>query len=579
MHTATVVKKAYYRMVPVVILGLAVVALNGLVDGLVTGRLLGTEAMAAITLFGPISTAIGLSYVITSGVQILCGELIGTGDGEKVISLFSTCLVFLGAISVGITALLYILQNPMAYALGAKGVTATMLCGYVRGYAPGIIGQVFSGAFMMFLPLNHDEKRSYIGIVILVVSNTLLNLLFVGPLAWGTFGLGLATALSYLLSSGYMFTGFLKKEKVIRFRFGKFCFGEMKHAAYLGLPHLMFTLGNVGKTLVMNQAVMTRIGSDAVAVMNVQGSVCGLAGSIPQGVSTAFLVLGSIYYGEEDRSSLIGALRTSLIGGVLLSALTMGGLMLLSPVLPSAFSLKGDAFTMCTDMLLLFPSFLVLNTLFNLFLKTYQCQGQMKIVNTLPLIEQIATAVFAVAGLYMLGVNAIWASFSLANGLMLIVIAILVFVRAKKITFSLPQWMRLDPDFGAKEGECLEFALHSMDEVTQISERIIDFCQQRGIEHRKCNLAGLFVEEMAGNVVQHGFLPGEEHSVDVRLVAKEALTIRVRDDCRAFDPKKRVEQFSHEDPTKNVGIRMIAKLAEEMRYQNYAGINSLLIKV
>ena len=58
-------------------------------------------------------------------------------------------------------------------------------------------------------------------------------------------------------------------------------------------------------------------------------------------------------------------------------------------------------------------------------------------------------------------------------------------------------------------------------------------------------------------------------------MAKESLTIRVRDDCRAFDPKKRIEQFSHDDPTKNVGIRMIAELAEEMKYQNYAGINSL----
>ena len=579
MHTAKVVKKAYYRMVPVVILGLAVAALNGLIDGLVTGRLLGTKALAAVTLFGPVSTAIGLSFVITSGLQILCGERIGTGDGDKVISLFSTGLVFLGSISVAITALLYLLQGPITFMLGAKDNMAVLLRGYIRGYAPGIIGQVFSGSFMMFLPLNHDEKRSYIGIVILVTTNALLDILFVGPLAMGTLGLGLATSISYLLSSGYMFLGFLKKNKVIRFRFGQFCFGEMKHAAYLGLPHLMFTLGNVGKTLVMNQAVMSHIGSDAVAVMSVQGAVCGLAGSIPQGVSISFLVLGSIYYGEEDRHSFVGALRTSLIGGTLMSALVMGGLMLLSPVLPAAFSLKGEAFTMCTEMLLIFPSFLVLNTLLNLFLKTYQCQGQMKIVNTLPLIEQIATAVFAVAGLYTVGVNAIWASFSAANALMLAVIAVLVFVRAKKITFSLQQWMRLDPDFGAKEEECLEFALYSMDDVTQVSERIMEFCQKRGIDQRKCNLAGLSVEEMAGNVVRHGFLPGEEHCVDVRLVAKESLTIRVRDDCRAFDPKKRIEQFSHDDPTKNVGIRMIAELAEEMKYQNYAGINSLLIKV
>jgi hypothetical protein len=53
----------------------------------------------------------------------------------------------------------------------------------------------------------------------------------------------------------------------------------------------------------------------------------------------------------------------------------------------------------------------------------------------------------------------------------------------------------------------------------------------------------------------------------------------VRDYCRAFDPQKRLEQFDPEDPSKNVGIRMIARMAEEMNYQGSAGINTLLIKV
>jgi anti-sigma regulatory factor (Ser/Thr protein kinase) len=92
-------------------------------------------------------------------------------------------------------------------------------------------------------------------------------------------------------------------------------------------------------------------------------------------------------------------------------------------------------------------------------------------------------------------------------------------------------------------------------------------------------VAGLCVEEMAGNVIQHGFLPGEEHSVGVRVVVRDKLTIRVRDDCRAFDPQKRLKQFHPEEPWKNVGIRMIARMAEEMNYQRSTGINTLLIKV
>ena len=84
----------------------------------------------------------------------------------------------------------------------------------------------------------------------------------------------------------------------------------------------------------------------------------------------------------------------------------------------------------------------------------------------------------------------------------------------------------------------------------------------------------------AGNVVAHGFDKGTgNYSVDIRVVVKEELTIRIRDDCPAFDPKKYLDQFHPEDPAKNIGIRMIARKAKEMIYQNVAGINTLLVKV
>lgn len=123
----------------------------------------------------------------------------------------------------------------------------------------------------------------------------------------------------------------------------------------------------------------------------------------------------------------------------------------------------------------------------------------------------------------------------------------------------------------------MEFSVRTTEEVLNVSVTIIDFCRYRGIDKKRSMLAGLAVEEMAGNVVEHGFRPGEKHRVDIRLVAKNRLFICVRDDCRAFDPKLRLEQFEPEDVTKNIGIRMIAGMARQMNYQCPAGINTLQI--
>lgn len=77
-----------------------------------------------------------------------------------------------------------------------------------------------------------------------------------------------------------------------------------------------------------------------------------------------------------------------------------------------------------------------------------------------------------------------------------------------------------------------------------------------------------------------GFLtedPGE-NSVDIRVVhGREGLILRIRDDCVPFDPATRKDMLNPEDPCKNIGIRMVYRMAKDIRYQNILGLNVLTI--
>ena len=86
--TAAIVRKAYLKLLPVQILGIVVAAINSFVDSIITGKFLGTESLAAVGFFGPVATVIGISWVITTGVQILCSRYIGNGNQEDAISIF-----------------------------------------------------------------------------------------------------------------------------------------------------------------------------------------------------------------------------------------------------------------------------------------------------------------------------------------------------------------------------------------------------------------------------------------------------------------------------------------------------------
>ena len=579
--TKAIVRRAYLRLMPVQVFGIAVTAINGFIDSVITSRFLGTEALAAIGFFGPIGMIIGITWVLTTGVQILCSHYIGAGDKKGVVSTFSACVVLLSCFSLAFTAVCLIGHGALSAAAGARGETARLLSPYILGYAPGIIGQVLSGVLMVFLPFNNDTKRSYAGIGVMLVVNVGMDLLNALVLHWGTFGMGLATSISYLASSAVMIISFFGSGKAIHLSLKSLNLREMPKAILLGLPSLMFTIGLTLKGFLLNVRLFTMVGASAVAVMNVQNNVISIIGAIPQGCAAALLTLASLYYGDKDRESMVFATRDSLKYGLILSSASVAVLMACSSVIPAMFFRHTDpAYALAQRMLLLFPNWLVLNLLFGVFTKIYQCQDRKVLVNVLSFAETLGPAAVSVVLAPVMGVDGVWISFSVCEIICLIVIAITVFIHSKKITFSLEDWMQLKPDFGTPPDMCMEFSVHSIDDVVTKAASVMDFCSSRGIDMRHSRLARLAIEELTGNIVEHGFNDGKKHSVDVRIVAAdEPLTIRIRDDCPAFDPAKYMEQFSHEDPSKNAGLRLIAGIAKSINYQNNAGINTLLINV
>lgn len=141
--------------------------------------------------------------------------------------------------------------------------------------------------------------------------------------------------------------------------------------------------------------------------------------------------------------------------------------------------------------------------------------------------------------------------------------------------------MVIPEDFGASEEERLDYSVESMNDVIKVSERIGEFCLEKGMDKRTAYMAGLAMEEMAGNVVEHGFTKDEKkHTIDIRVVKKgDDLIMRVKDDCRSFDPTKRIRTADEGDLSSNIGIRLVLKAAKDVQYQNILGLNVLTMKV
>ena len=89
------------------------------------------------------------------------------------------------------------------------------------------------------------------------------------------------------------------------------------------------------------------------------------------------------------------------------------------------------------------------------------------------------------------------------------------------------------------------------------------------------------MEEMAGNIVRHGFSgDSKKHSVDIRVVLKDDdIILRIRDNCIAFNPSEYHKIMQENDDFKNIGIKLVYGIAKKVDYQNLLGMNVLTIRI
>lgn len=572
------IKDAYRKLFTASVFTLLATNIGMIVDNIVVGRLLGTNGLAAIGFFAPLSTAVGFSYVLISGAQVICGNFVGAGKRDNLNSLFVSSFITLFGITAIFAFLGTVFRVPLASLLGAEGEIHKELCEYMAGYLVGIIPQILCAFLMGLLAFNNRIRDSYISTAVMVVTNLLGDLLLIGP--WGSFGVGLASTISSFCGFLVLLPGFLSQDRTIHFCKVKFDALLVFEALGRGIPSLTFALGLMLKTTLINYAINHYVGADGIAVVNIMNSICAIAGIIPQACAGGFATIAGLYYGEEDRDSIIYLFKCGMRMGVILCTITMVLLMIFSNPLARIFLTQGDDIVRLGQrMIIMVYTFLPANLIFNILIKSYQAQGRMTLVNVMAFVETAFIGILAVILTPVMGDAGAWLSNTFVDIICILIVLISVVVWKKSVDFSAESLLKMPPEFGAAPDEFVEFSVKNLDDVSSVSEAVVNFCKSRNISGKNAFYSGLCVEEMARNILQHGFTKEKNYYADVRVVAKDELTIRIQDNCREFDPRKRMDMMNPEDPEKNIGIRLVAGISKSIDYYNNAGINTLLIKV
>ena len=576
------VSRLYWRLLPVLILSCVVISANAFIDSVFAGRFLGTQAMALIGLFGPVSTLFsGLASVFATGAQQLCCSEMGDGNSRRLRQIFNAGLMFLLGSGIFCGVLLFLFRRELAAGLGTRGTMQAELSAYMVGISLGIVGQLLSCYLMPFLQINGHNRLSYLAMAVNLVGNMGFNTLFVAVLSWGLFGMGLATSLSSLFCVGVMLPVFCQKKELAHFDPHGLKVRDLVDIARIGSPVLMFHAGLFIKNYGMNCALLNGSIMDSVAVLTLQGSLCGILGALGFSSGTVVQMLSSFYIGEGDRKSVLEVFAVAMKNGLSLCILAI--LLLLSCSMPilRLFGLEGGATqAMALRMLRMLCLAILLNLVLTVLVKLLQAAEKLALANAITFLENAFQGVFALLFVGKLGADAAWAANPVATALCLLAVMVYGLSGGADCWRDPLRFLHFPTDFGSAVDARMTLSICSQELVMDAARGLMEFCTRQGMSERACMTAGVCVEELAGNVVKHGFQNQKSGTVWVlATIQNKTLTLRIRDNCIRFDPKEYLRLSVQDYPSEHIGIRLVAGLAESVEYQNMFGMNMLTIEV
>lgn len=580
-----IIKKLLQDSLVVLIIIVLASTIGMLVDGIIIGTSLGVNCTVAYGLASPIFVFIAaVAGIFSSGCQTRCGTNLGKGEFQTANDVFSITVVSSLLSGSVLMLLLLVLIHPICSLLGAPISNETLYpltSDYIIGLSFAVPAILVGSSLSSIMQIDGDKMRPIISTVIMTVVNIIGDLLNVHVIHGGMLGMAIATTISYYVNIVVLYLHFKKKNIIFKIGLKQLKWNELKETLFVGLPSAISRGCVPLRNLCLNRLLLVLAGSSAVAAFSVQSSLNNLFGSVGTAVGMATLLIAGIIYGEEDIASASKLLKVSLKMGTIITSVIGILLFCCAKYFTSLFLKDPTVLEYATVCVRFYAISIPLHAVNTVFMNYLQGMHNIKFAHTIGILDNFAyiTLLSLLLG-NIIGINGVWISYILSELVMILTLVIVSIVRNKKIPCSIDDFLFLPKGFGVPEEERFDASITTMEQVMNISERIETFCKEKGHYDSRTMSVALCVEEIAGNIVKYGFNDDKKHCIDLRIMKKNGdYIIRIRDDCRAFNPEKQLERKKPEDSAYNIGIRVVYGLAKEVKYVNTMNMNNLMIKI
>lgn len=565
-----------------------------LIDGIITSYFLGVDAYSGISLLGPLSgLVLMLAGFVSTGCTVACSQLIGVGKKEHANEAFNLsvliCLILVSLLLIVCIFAPTLILRICGIPLDKYPELNPYMYDYLRGYMLGFPALMLAQVIGPVMTMDGGRKLFTISSIALCVLNISCDLLNVFVFCWGTFGMGLASAIGYTMQLLIIIIHFLRRRHFFQLSFRYLGMNHLAEIIKNGTPALVKKIAKTIRDILINYInIMVAVSAVAIAAKGIQNDIYELLLCISTGIGRAMMTMSGIYYAANDQKGLTRLYSYAFRLAFKIVGIAAVLVFIFAPQIAKIYADDPEATSLAVFSIRWIAAGLIFDM--NISMKQYYMQGigNRKAANTLSIADRLVIPVLcAMIFGVLFGSKGILVSLTVTKIILTVIIFVIDCIHNKGLPKSWLEIMFLPKDFGGAEDDNLYAEISVLDEVVYESRRAQEFCLEHGVSEHSAMLMGLFVEEMAADV----FLREEKIKIgkkkkkssvriDYRLfVDKESGSIcfSMMDLCEHFDPTRFISIHQDSDPEEHLGIRLVMNMAKEVRYFNTFNSNNIII--
>ena len=571
--------------------------LGTVIDGIIIGQTMETADVSANTVTAPLWFAIAMiANLFAKGNQLICADKLSRGKVDEAKNDFSMTFFLSTGFGILVTALILIFSFFVTKLLGIGPEDASFAsCRlYLIGASLGIPGQIMLVMLAQGLHLEGARKWSILSVVVMTITDVVLDLLAVLVLHGGMFAMGITTAISIYAGLSVEVYYFLKKDPLLKIVKPHFSFPVLWDMIKNGLPMAVSRFTTAWKSRFINTILAGTLTAAGLAAFHVQVQVNYIMNAMLMGIAQTLGVIVRIAYEEDDRRTIRKAAVISVMMLLFVSLLMdiLSDTKIVPELLVRFYLGKNtDAYELARVALLFYFAGLFGQGIAILLANYLQSTRRIWWANLIYVLDDVLF-VYLSLNFWKYAIDlgkgsdsdlivCVFVGIFLSQTAFLLIIPLLIILINHRRVFGWDALLMLPKGYGVGKDQELTEAPKTVEEAADFSKEAYDFCIEHNLPERKAYLISLASEELIKNTIIHGFSAGKNNRIEVRLVVKdEEAVLRIRDNCGKFNPKRYYETvYKSENKEDSIGIRMVMEMAKDISYTSTLKLNNICIRV